>query len=407
MCEGYVQLPVPEPKAVLYKRYTIKTHKRAYAWAFTLFCESKEDPKFIRFVSRLKSFILPSRGASDYCPESQPWANYGLLGFEVCPKTARFHIQGYLQTTGYTRWDAVKRRLGCDDLHLEAARSSAGSNIECCKKSGDYEQFGVAILSGGTPAANHEKSGAVKTEILRLLKEENYGVDALIERYPTHLDFIIKINRLRHRRSGRAFCLYLYGSPGSGKTYSTEKVCKTLGLSLWKKCPGNKWFDGYEGQDVILFEEFTSCVTCSTFLSLCDSHPPLMEIKGGQCSISTPVYIFCTNISPEEQYPDLPVMRKKAFLRRLDRVVCTDDLHIVVEPPLATGSQNRVKLQAAPRENSHEYIENEIMGFMMSYHPKLDIADDGFTVDEIEEDLSVARTDDPGTDAEPSLDSEA
>lgn len=354
---------------------------RSDCWCFTNHdVEEIDDDAEIDFHRRLKSVVSPIRSASDHCPDTNKWCNYVVYGREFCPKTCKYHLQGYLQLQARSTRRCIQARLGVLNLHLEPSKSGPEENISYCKKDGDWCELGTPRFNPTPKGGTGAEAGAIKKEIIRLIKEENHGIDELLEQFPTHWDFICKANRLRHRRSGRAFCLYLHGSPGSGKTFSTELVCKELGLTCYKKCPGNKWFDGYEGEDVIMFEEFTSCVTCSTFLSLCDGKPPLMENKGGNVSISSPVYIFCTNIAPEDQYPDLPVVRKKAFLRRLDQVTCTDDFTVVVEPPLYRGGQNRLKTTPVLKE--HTFIEQEIKNFLQSFHPKLQEKDDGFKVEE-------------------------
>jgi len=52
---------------------------------------------------------------------------------------------------------------------------------------------------------------------------------------------------------------------------------------VWRSsCGSLKWFDGYDGQDHVLFDDFrASWCTFSHLLNLLDKYPVNVEIKGG------------------------------------------------------------------------------------------------------------------------------
>ena len=141
-------------------------------------------------------------------------------------------------------------------------------------------------------------------------------------------------------------------------------------MSLYKKCPGNKWFDGYDGEEVILFEEFTSCFQLSVLLTLCDKLPPYVEVKGGQVAISSPIYIFTTNLPPEDQYKgdNISQFRRDAFMRRLDEVFCTHIKEMVMEPPLYSSGPTR--MSSKPVNKTYLEIETVVRTFISDNHPK-------------------------------------
>ena len=53
--------------------------------------------------------------------------------------------------------------------------------------------------------------------------------------------------------------LYLYGTSRVGKTMNSVNAIEDLGLSYYKKPPGDQWFDRYIDQKIIILEEFQSC----------------------------------------------------------------------------------------------------------------------------------------------------
>jgi len=55
------------------------------------------------------------------------------------------------------------------------------------------------------------------------------------------------------------------------------------------------WWDGYNNEGVILFEEFSGQVPYSTIKELCDGRDLRTEVKGGSVIIRPHTIIFCTN----------------------------------------------------------------------------------------------------------------
>lgn len=123
-----------------------------------------------------------------------------------------------------------------------------------------------------------------------------------IEDNPEEVKFIEKIAKYQKGRSDRAKVLFPYGLTGSGKTFSTDKVCSELHINYYKKPPGDKWFDGYLGEEVMLLEEFRTCFTLSAFPATVDIKPPPMQIKGGFVANMAEHCVITCNLEPDEQY---------------------------------------------------------------------------------------------------------
>lgn len=235
---------------------------RGSNWCFTLHASGTlgfHDPTIYEFIDQLHLLVSNGRCA------------YWCYGRERAPGTGRPHLQGYIRLTSPTMRDALKRELHNNQVHLQKAYGTSEQAIRYCKKGGDFEESGEAPI---TTAQGRKEALQIK----KILEDVCQGksTDELIMQYPNQLRFITEVSRMRRPRDCIAKCLYLYGNAGCGKTYSTAKVLDQLGLSYYKKCPRNKWFDNYDCQDVIVFEEFTSCLPLCTFLSYTDARPPLM-----------------------------------------------------------------------------------------------------------------------------------
>lgn len=82
-------------------------------------------------------------------------------------------------------------------------------------------------------------------------------------------------------------------------------------------------FDGYKGQDVILFDEFRSSLKFSDMLSYIDGHPVMLPCRySDKVACYTKVYII-SNIPLEKQYPLVQIEEPagyEAFRRRIKEV---------------------------------------------------------------------------------------
>lgn len=108
----------------------------------------------------------------------------------------------------------------------------------------------------------------------------------------------------RPRRSEELVVTLLWGPTGLGKT---RYVMDTFGEDeeLFVTPLGNPWYDGYDGQKIVLFDDFAgkaSKTTLCDLLRLLDRYPQRVPTKGG-FTWWMPTQVFLTsNILPKEWY---------------------------------------------------------------------------------------------------------
>lgn len=263
---------------------------------------------------------------------------YSIAGLETAPETGQLHYQAYIQLDRKKRFNAVLKILetvldSADGKHPYLAMQR-GSNEEArdyCKKDKNFTEHGeftqsFALGGRGLDAEQGPRNHAKKQCYELLRKGEPFM--KVLDEYPHMISDMEKWRTYVGReRATQAFVLYLWGDTGRGKTMNTMKACDRKALSFYKKAPGHKWFSGYVDQDVVIFEEFASCFTLSTFLALCDPIPPAVEVKGGHVTISAPFYVILSNVAMEDQYPTvIHPHRRAAFYRRLTKVQNVDKM---------------------------------------------------------------------------------
>jgi len=63
---------------------------------------------------------------------------------------------------------------------------------------------------------------------------------------------IEKDNIKNYERCWQPCNIYVYGTPGTGKSYFGDIMFKNM--NVYHKMPCSKWFDGYDKHEVVIFE---------------------------------------------------------------------------------------------------------------------------------------------------------
>ncbi len=210
------------------------------------------------------------------------------------------HYQGYAEFNTPVALTGVKKllprahwekRLGTRDQARDYAMKQE------TRKKGPWE-FGEWTHGGQGTRNDLDRLAelAVTHRNFRACYDEMPGV-AL--RYVKQIQQVISLTAPIERVPPKV-CLF-YGPPGSGKT----KGAYDQFPQLYRKEPGTRWFDGYEGQETMLMDDFqgaSSSLRLDYLLQLIDRYPFRCEIKGGHVPMVAENIIFTTNIHPRLWY---------------------------------------------------------------------------------------------------------
>jgi len=244
------------------------------------------------------------------------------------------HTHIYIVCSSALRFSTLKNKF--PEAHLEIAKGSSEQNREYIQKSGKWEndkKHGTAIPGtfeefGEMPI---ERQGARNdlADLYDMIKNgmSNYEI---IEENPDYLLRISDIERVRQMVRAEEFKnkirdlenIYIFGSTGLGKT---RHVLEKYGFTnVYRVTDYSHPFDGYKGEDVLLFDEFHSQLPITQMLMYLEGYPTELPCRyANKQACFTKVYII-SNIPFEQQYPNIRLEKPTtwaALKRRIQKVI--------------------------------------------------------------------------------------
>jgi len=139
---------------------------------------------------------------------------------------------------------------------------------------------------------------AVQTKLkagapLKQIAEEHFGDFVRYER-----GFRNYKRLMTPARTGRPEIFVHVGPSGCGKT---RHVREAFPDAYWH--PGGKWWDDYDGQTVVVFDEFYGHkLSFTQLLSILDYGELRVETKGSSAQLAATVFVFTSNQHPQDWY---------------------------------------------------------------------------------------------------------
>lgn len=243
------------------------------------------------------------------------------------------HTHIYVCFSSPVRFSTLKNHF--PQAHLEKAYGSSNENKDYIFKDGKWvndkkKETNLADTHEEWGTLPEERQGARNdyAELYELIQEGKSNF-AIIDEKPDFINQLERIDRVRQIVQEEAFkeifrnlnVSYFYGETGSGKTRS---VMEKFGYSnVYRITNYKNPFDQYQGQDVIIFEEFQSSIPINQMLIYLDGYPVALPCRyADKIACYTKVYIL-SNIDIREQYTDIQHHNHetwKAFLRRINTI---------------------------------------------------------------------------------------
>lgn len=302
--------------------------QRSRFWCFTLHPKSLDDGK-----EQTIEHKLPDK------------ARYAVFQREMGAE-GKEHYQGYIEfndaVAGGQRTSWVKEWI--PGAHTEIKYAQRDNVRHYCMKpcSADCkEKHCVEARTKGNGRMNWETSKP--TEIGRYMGDaqgKRTDVDDIKEAIKKGASFneVCELNfsfAMKHARSLRDYIVeqqpkrdwktevkVIWGDSGTGKSrWCRETYPDAYWLS--KSNTGNVWWNGYNGQEVVIIDDFYGWIPFDYYLHLTDRYPMSGETKGGMVNLRPRVIVITSNREPRKWYSSVLKGDKqfqRAFGRRFDSI---------------------------------------------------------------------------------------
>lgn len=251
------------------------------------------------------------------------WYDDGLVDFAIVGKelgqNETPHLQGYVQVPQRVRLRQLKRLLpGLDRAHLESAQGSPEANIAYCSKSDAHP------MQLGSPKLRTQGARS-DLEALHQSLKQGCSLRSLCD---NHFGAYLRYQRGIHAarsiystpRNWVTSVIVYYGRTGLGKTRAVYDNLPSPD-ALYTHV-GGQWFDGYDGQSIVLFDDFSgSCFQLSYLLKLLDRYPMQVPVKGAFVNWAPREIYITSNLAPIQWYTRAHVEHVDALMRRFTNVV--------------------------------------------------------------------------------------
>ena len=226
-------------------------------------------------------------------------------GEEVCPTSGRQHLQSFVCMKKKMALSAATRVIQkyFVGAHVEIMRGSLAQNEEYCSKEGQYTTWGVPPQQGKRTdldeVAEKIKAGEATPE--QILEDDPMA-------YHQYGRTLEKLHQLQLRKKVRNWMtegIWYYGPTGSGKS---RKAFEGFDPDTHYAYPyeTNGWWDGYAGQETVIFDEFRGQLPLNVMLRLMDRYPMNVQQRGKEpFPLLAKKIIITSCMKPDEVYKDL------------------------------------------------------------------------------------------------------
>jgi len=228
------------------------------------------------------------------------------------------HYQGYVQFRKQTYFSTVAKILPRANWQLCIDPSAARAY---CLKNDSRIEGPYELGTWVAPATKMSVWKTIRDEIV----ENKRGDMWLLNNHPAQVFMYAKgIANVRNLvsvpRDFKTHVILIVGKPGVGKS---RVVFQTYPGAFWK-APDGIWFDGYRGEQVMVFDDFHGWLPHSSLLRLCDRYPLLLQTKGAHANMEAKRLVLTSNYLPRAWYPNVygkHPLSLQALNRRIDELI--------------------------------------------------------------------------------------
>lgn len=256
-------------------------------------------PRTVR--SRKYVFTINNPTGEDIVRVQELECRYVIYGREV-GESGTVHLQGFV----YFDKKISRKKLSeaLPRAYLDVANGTIDENVEYCSKDGDF------VERGDKPIGGVGKKCTLKERAEKNKKLMSGSLLSLVEQGEVAITQIPLLKRARmilaqetekYTHTG-VRGLWIYGPPRTGKSH----YARTLSDDYYIK-PQNKWFDGYQGEHLIILDDFDTPCLAHLLKIWADKYHCTGETKGGNVNLVHRQFVITSNYKIRDLIED-PIM---------------------------------------------------------------------------------------------------
>lgn len=247
-------------------------------------------------------------------------------------KNGTYHTHLFIFRNSPLKYKVIKKKF--DKAHINYCRGTTQENRDYVRKEGKHKDTDKEDTNlhntfeefGECPIEEQGKRNDLN-ELYGMIKDGLSDYD-IIEKNPKYMIQFNKIDRCRQvlleerfKNTFRELTVeYWYGDTGAGKT---KTVMERYGYENVYRVTNYRYpFDGYKGQDVIVFEEFYNSFRIQDMLTYLDGYPLELPCRyNNKIACYTKVFIL-SNVPFDEQYREIFREHRETFNAFQRRISC-------------------------------------------------------------------------------------
>lgn len=251
------------------------------------------------------------------------------------------HLQGACILGAQWAFSRLKAVPCLRRAHIEIMRGEPEDSLAYCSK-----EDAAPFVHGTMPVPGKRNDLRLATDrILAGASVKDLAMDAeaatVVVKF--HKGLTVLRSLVTPKRQEKPVIVWLWGPTGVHKTRCALKSGRAMARALgrgvddvWMSSGGLRWFDGYDGQSVVVLDDIRAkqCTSFAFFLRLLDRYPMSVEFKGGFVNwVPRVIFITCP------YSPDLCFATRATHVpediaqlhRRIDRVIEFDAIKTAAE----------------------------------------------------------------------------
>lgn len=300
-----------------------------------------------------RNWLFTLNNPQDFKPEVGFGTTYKYLIYQLEKgEEGTLHYQGYVMWKSPKRLSALKKLS--KEAHWEPRRGSHTQARDYCSKEDTRVEgpwtFGVEPEQGKRTDLDDVKEAIDSGASMKEIAQAHFGHFIKYER-----GFRSYKNTLATPRDFKTEVIVCYGPTGTGKSMYCAALTKDPYWYIPQK--DGKWWDGYDGQEDVIIDEFYGQIMWSTMLRLLDRYPMQVETKGATVNFAPKRIFITSNKQPIEWYPSL-VEKFSTLGRRLDQIIHFPELGKAYLMNSPDGVHHPVPLPEQPHQEEPNFLDS-------------------------------------------------